>query len=103
MMLFQIKNLKTYYYSRKGVLKAVDNVSLNVDRGELVGVVGESGCGKSTLAYSIIRLILPPGKIVGGSILFEGKDLLKLSENEMRKVRGKEIGMVFLIGLMPLP
>jgi peptide/nickel transport system ATP-binding protein len=95
MMLLQIKNLKTYYYSRKGVLKAVDNVSLNVDRGELVGVVGESGCGKSTLAYSIIRLILPPGKIVGGSILFEGKDLLKLSENEMRKVRGKEIGMVF--------
>ena len=95
MMLLQIKNLKTYYYSRKGILRAVDNVSLNVDSGELVGIVGESGCGKSTLAYSIIRLILPPGRILGGSILFNGKDLLKLSEKEMRKIRGKEIGMIF--------
>jgi len=95
MMLLQIKNLKTYYYSRKGILRAVDNVSLNVDSGELVGIVGVSGCGKSTLAYSIIRLILPPGRIVGGSILFNGKDLLKLSEKEMRKIRGKEIGMIF--------
>ncbi len=93
--LLQIENLKTHYTSRRGILKAVDNVSLDVKKGEFVSIVGESGCGKSTLAYSIMRLILPPGKIVGGRIVFNGVDLLKLSEEEMRKVRGKEIGMIF--------
>lgn len=93
--LLQIENLKTHYTSKRGILKAVDNVSLDVKKGEFVSIVGESGCGKSTLAYSIMRLILPPGKIVGGRIVFNGVDLLKLSEEEMRKVRGKEIGMIF--------
>ncbi len=94
-MLLRIENLKTYFESKRGVVKAVDGVSFTVNRGEFVSVVGESGCGKSTLAYSIIRLISPPGKIVGGRIIFDGKDLLRLSEKEMRKIRGKEIGMIF--------
>jgi len=94
-MLLRIENLKTYFESKRGVVKAVDGVSFTVNRGEFVSVVGESGCGKSTLAYSIIRLINPPGKIVGGRIIFDGKDLLRLSEKEMRKIRGKEIGMIF--------
>ncbi|ADB57162.1 ABC transporter ATP-binding protein [Archaeoglobus profundus] len=94
-MLLRIENLKTYFESKRGVVKAVDGVSFNVNRGEFVSVVGESGCGKSTLAYSIIKLINPPGKIVGGRIIFDGRDLLRFSEKEMRKIRGKEIGMVF--------
>ncbi len=94
-MLLRVENLKTYFHSKRGVVRAVDNVSLNIDRGEFVSIVGESGCGKSTLAYSIIRLISPPGRIVGGKVLFDGRDLLTLSEKEMRKVRGKEIGMIF--------
>lgn len=93
--LLKIENLVTQYSSRRGILKAVDNVSLDVKRGEFVSIVGESGCGKSTLAFSVMRLILPPGKIVGGKIIFDGIDLLELSEEEMRKVRGKDIGMIF--------
>lgn len=94
-MLLDIRNLKTYFYTRRGVLKAVENVSIKIDKGEFVSIVGESGCGKSTLAYSIMRLIDFPGKIVGGEILFDGKDLLKLSDDEIRSMRGKEIGMIF--------
>ncbi len=95
MMLLDIKNLKTYFYSKRGVLKAVDDVSIAINRGEFITIVGESGCGKSTLAYSILRLIDYPGKIVGGNIFFDGVDLLKISEERMREMRGKEIGMVF--------
>ena len=95
MMLLDVKNLKTYFYSKRGVLKAVDNVSIGVNRGEFISIVGESGCGKSTLAYSIMRLVDTPGRIVDGSIIFNGIDLVKMSEEEMRKFRGKEIGMVF--------
>lgn len=95
MMLLDVKNLKTYFYSRRGVLRAVDDVSIGIDRREFISIVGESGCGKSTLAYSIIRLVDTPGKIVDGKIVFDGRDLIKLSEEEMRKLRGKEIGMVF--------
>ncbi len=91
----KIRNLSTHYFSRRGVLKAVDRVSMDLKKQEFIGIVGESGCGKSTLAFSIMRLIQPPGKIVEGEILFNGKDLLKLRDEEMRKVRGKEIGMVF--------
>ncbi len=95
MMLLKIENLKTYFESGGRVLRAVDNVSLSVDRGEFISIVGESGCGKSTLAYSIIRLVSPPGKIVDGKIIFENKNLLDLSDKEMKKIRGKEIGMIF--------
>lgn len=95
MSLLEIRNLSTYYHSRRGVLRAVDMVSLSLDEREFVGIVGESGCGKSTLAFSIIRLIQPPGEIVEGEIIFSGKNLLELNDEEMRRVRGKEIGMVF--------
>ncbi len=95
MMLLEISGLKTYFYTSRGVIRAVDDVSLSIDSGEFISIVGESGCGKSTLAYSVIRLIEHPGKIVGGKIVFDGRDLLSLSEDEMRKIRGKDIGMVF--------
>lgn len=91
-----MKGLKTYFYTRDGELKAVDDLSLYVDRGESVGLVGESACGKSVTALSIMRLIpYPPGIIVGGEIIFKGRDLLQISEEEMRHVRGNEIAMVF--------
>ena len=76
-------------------MRAVDGVSFHLDRGELLGLVGESGCGKSMTALSIMRLISPPGKIVDAEILFEGRDLLRLSNAEMRAVRGNDIAMIF--------
>jgi len=94
--LLEVKNLKTYFYTDDGVATAVDDVSYDVDKGETLGLVGESGCGKSVSALSIMRLIPdPPGKIVGGEILFKGRDLLKISEKEMQEVRGNNIGMIF--------
>jgi oligopeptide transport system ATP-binding protein len=94
--LLEVKNLRTHFFSRDGVVKAVDDVSFTLDKGETLGVVGESGSGKSVTALSILRLIPnPPGRIVSGEILFEGRDLLKLSDKEIRKVRGKEIAMIF--------
>ncbi|MCG0239108.1 MAG: ABC transporter ATP-binding protein [Firmicutes bacterium] len=94
--LVEIRNLRTYFYTEDGVMPAVDGVSLYIRRGETLGVVGESGCGKSVTSLSIMRLIpSPPGKIVEGEILFEGRDLLKLPEPEMRKIRGNEISMIF--------
>jgi peptide/nickel transport system ATP-binding protein/oligopeptide transport system ATP-binding protein len=94
--LLELKELKTHFFTRKGVIKAVDKVSFKIHRGETLGVVGESGCGKSVSALSIMRLIpSPPGRIVGGEILFEGKDLLKMVPKEMEKVRGNEISMIF--------
>ena len=96
MALLEVKNLRTYFFTDDGVSKAVDDVSYTVDPKETLGVVGESGCGKSVTALSIMRLIPdPPGKTVGGEILFEGRDLLKISEEEMRSVRGNKIGMIF--------
>lgn len=95
MSLLEVKNLKMYYEAEKGVVSAVDNVSLNVDPGETVGIVGESGCGKTSLGLSILRLLPPNGKIVDGEIIFKGEDLLKLSEGEMRSIRGSEISMIF--------
>ena len=93
--LLSVKNLQTYFPTRAGLVRAVDGVSLYVDRGELLGLVGESGCGKSITALSIMRLISPPGKIVGGEIVFDGKDLLALSDQEMRQIRGDDIAMIF--------
>ncbi len=94
--LLEVKNLKTHFFTRDGVIKAVDDVSFSIDKGETLGVVGESGSGKSITALSILRLIPnPPGKIVSGEIFFEGRDLLKISDKEMRKIRGKEIAMIF--------
>ena len=77
------------------MVKAVDGVSFDVQRGEVLGLVGESGCGKSVTSLSILRLVGPPGKIDGGEILFEGRDLLKLSTGEMTKIRGDRIAMIF--------
>jgi peptide/nickel transport system ATP-binding protein len=93
--LLEVKNLRTHFPTRAGLVRAVDGVSFYLDRGELLGLVGESGCGKSITALSVMRLIAPPGKIVSGEILFDGKDLLKLSDREMRQMRGDDIGMIF--------
>lgn len=94
--LLEIKNLKTYFYTDDGVVKAVDDISFKVREAETVGIVGESGCGKSISAMSVLKLIpCPPGKIEGGEVLFEGRDLLKLSEDAMRSIRGNRISMIF--------
>ena len=93
--LLEVKNLKTYFFTEDGVVKAVDGVDITVKPGEVLGLVGESGCGKSVTSLSIMRLIGIPGKIVEGEILFEGRDLLKLSEAEMVDMRGNRISMVF--------
>ena len=94
--LLEVENLKTQFFTSAGTVKAVDGISYTVDEGETVALVGESGCGKSVSALSILRLIpWPPGKIVGGHIKFDGIDLATLSEEEIRKIRGKEIAMVF--------
>ena len=94
--LLEIEDLQTHFFTSAGVVKAVDGVSYTVDEGETVAVVGESGCGKSVTAMSILRLIpWPPGKIIGGKINFDGQDLLQLTEEEMRNIRGRDIGMIF--------
>ncbi len=94
--LLEVKDLKTYFYTEDGIVRAVNGISYRLHEGEAMGLVGESGCGKSVSALSILRLIpSPPGKIVGGQVLFEGRDLLKLSDEEIRKVRGNQIAMVF--------
>ena len=94
-MLLEIKHLKSYFYTRKGIAPAVDDVSLQVPKGKIVGIVGESGCGKSMTAKSVMDLLKYPGRVAGGEILLEGKDLTKLSAKEKRKVRGEDISMIF--------
>jgi len=94
--LVQVRDLKTYFRTDAGILKAVNGVDFDIQTGEVLGLVGESGSGKSVTALSILRLIPdPPGKIAGGSILYKGRDLLKLSWDEIRQIRGKEISMIF--------
>ncbi len=94
--LLQVRDLKTHFFTDDGVVKAVDGISYDVQPGEIVGLVGESGCGKTVSALSILRLIPdPPGKIVGGEIIFEGDDLLKANEKEIRHVRGNRIAIIF--------
>lgn len=96
MALLEVTELKTWFHTREGVVRAVDGVSFEVEAGETVGIVGESGSGKSVACYSLLQLIpRPPGRIEGGRALFEGKDLLQLDESEIRKIRGHQIGMVF--------
>jgi peptide/nickel transport system ATP-binding protein len=94
--LLEVKGLKTHFFTDEGVVRAVDGVDFYINKGETLGVVGESGCGKSVTALSIMRLIpTPPGRIVEGSINYDGKNLLDLSAAQMRKIRGKEISMIF--------
>ena len=94
--LLSVRDLRTYFYTEAGVARAVDGVSFDIARGETVGLVGESGCGKSVTAFSLIRLVSPPGRIEAGSrIVFDGREITSLSEKELRAVRGAQIGFVF--------
>ncbi|MGI5106176.1 ABC transporter ATP-binding protein [Treponema socranskii] len=95
-LLLKVDNLSTWFYTDDGIVKAVNDVSFSLNKGHTLGIVGESGCGKSITSLSVMRLIdSPPGKIVGGKIVFKGEDLLAKSEEEMRRVRGKRIAMIF--------
>ncbi len=94
--LLEVKDLQTSFFTREGVVQAVDGVSFDVEKGETLGIVGESGCGKSVTALSIMGLIpKPPAKIVGGAVLFDGKDLTKLDDRQMQNVRGRQVAMIF--------
>jgi oligopeptide transport system ATP-binding protein len=94
--LLEVRDLRTHFFTQEGVVKAVDGISYTIEEGETLGLVGESGCGKSVSALSIMRLVpYPPGKTVGGEVIFNGQDLLKLPDAEIRRVRGKQIAMVY--------
>ena len=93
--LLEVRGLQTHFDTREGVVKAVDGVDFHVDRGEVLGIVGESGCGKSVTSLSIMGLVSHPGEIVAGEILFDGKDITKLKKKEMRALRGEHISMIF--------
>ncbi len=96
MPVLEVKNLKTYYYTLRGVVKAVDDISFTLEEGEVLGIAGESGCGKSTLAWALMGLVPSPGRIAGGTINLDGIEITKLSEDELRKkVRWKKISMIF--------
>ena len=94
-VLLDIRDLHTHFFTQDGVVKAVDGVSFHVNKGEVVGLVGESGCGKSVTSFSILRLVGYPGKIVSGEILFEGRDILKMTNQEITGLRGDRISMIF--------
>jgi len=93
--LLEVRGLKTYFFTEAGVVKAVDGVDFYLNRGEVLGLVGESGCGKSVTAFSIMRLVGVPGKVVAGEVIFDGDDLLKVNDAEIRRVRGNKITMIF--------
>ena len=93
--MLEVVDLKTHFYTDNGIIPSVDGVSFTIEKGRTTAIVGESGCGKSVTSYSIMRLVDSPGKIVGGEIIFEGKDLTKISEKEMRLIRGNDISMIF--------
>jgi oligopeptide/dipeptide ABC transporter ATP-binding protein len=93
--LLEVKGLRTSFYTRDGVVRAVDGIDFHVDRGEIMGLVGESGCGKSVTSLSIMRLVAKPGRTEAGEVLFDGQDLLKLSPDAMRRIRGERISMIF--------
>ena len=95
MALLEVKNLKTHFFTRNGVVKSVDGIDFTIEKGEILGIVGESGAGKSITGFSILGLIDKPGKIVEGEILFDGEDLVKKSEDELRSIRGNKISMIF--------
>ncbi len=94
--LLEVKNLSTWFYTEEGIVKALEDVSFSIDQGEILGIVGETGCGKSVTSRSIMRLVpQPPGKIVGGEVLFDGRDVLSLDDDDMRAIRGREMAMIF--------
>jgi len=93
--LLDISGLRTYFHTKEGIVKAIDDVNISLGKGEVLGIAGESGCGKSTLALSILRLIPKPGRIESGKILLDNKDLLKMTEDELRETRGGQIAMIF--------
>ena len=97
-----VRHLRTHFFTRDGVAKAVEDISFSLGSGEVLGLVGESGSGKTVTGFSILGLVDAPGKVVGGEILFKGRDLLKLSEEEMQKVRGNQLAMVFQDPMMTL-
>lgn len=94
-MLLQVENLRSFFFLDEGILRAVDDISFGINEEETVALVGESGCGKTIVAMSIINLIPPPGRVVQGKIYFNGQDLLKMTPEQIRRIRGKDIGMVF--------
>jgi len=98
----EVRNLKTHFFTKAGVAKAVDDVSFTVDKGEVIGLVGESGSGKSVTGFSILGLVDPPGRVVSGQVLFKGKDLLTLPAEELRQLRGNRIAMIFQDPMMTL-
>jgi ABC-type dipeptide/oligopeptide/nickel transport system ATPase component len=103
--ILEIKNLNVHFPIHIGTVRAVEDVTLNLKEGEVMGLVGESGCGKSTLGFSILRLLRPPGKLAGGQIRYHGDDIAKMSEKEILSLRGKRIAMIFqdpLTSLNPL-
>ena len=94
-VILSVRNLKVRFYTRRGIVEALNEISFDVKRKQILGIVGESGSGKSVLALSLLNLIEKPGRILNGTVLFEGRDLLKISEKEMRTLRGGAISMIF--------
>src|SRR5947209_20581628 len=93
--ILQVRDLQTKFFTDDGVVRAVDGVSFDLMPGETLGIVGESGCGKSMTALSLLRLLPEPGRVTGGEVLFKGQDILQMTDDDVREIRGKEIAMIF--------